>query len=161
MRGIPGAYGGDTLNGKGELLLSFANNHNLATVNTFFCISKDGISHTFNGRGENCIDYILMRQRNRKLLRNDTVLPQSSILTISDHYIVSAPIKLLDHLARNRRLRVPVKPSVDRRCLVTDPQFRQQGAIAVGRHLRANPPGDSNVGNVVVAFAAAIMWTTE
>ena len=161
MRGIPSAYGRDTLNGKGELLLSFANNHNLATVNTFFCISKDGILHTFNGRGEKCIDYILMRQRNRKLVRNVTVHPQSSILTISDHYIVSAPVKLLGHLARNRRLRVPVKPPVDRRCLVTDPQFRQEGATAVGRHPRANPPGDSNVGNVVVAFAAAIMRTTE
>ena len=161
MRGIPGAYGRDTLNGKGELLLSFANNHNLATVNTFFCISKDGISHTFNGRGEKCIDYILMRQRNRKLGRNVTVHPQSSILTISDHYIVSAPVKLLGHLVRNRRLRVPVKPSVDRRGLVTDPQFRQEVATAVGRHPRANPPGDSNVGNVVVAFAATIMRTTE
>ena len=87
--------------------------------------------------------------------------PQSSILTISDHYIVSALVKLLGHLARNGRLRVPVKPPLDRRCLVTDPQFRQEGATAVGRHPRANPPGDSNVGNVVVAFAAAIMRTTE
>ena len=161
MRGIPGAYGRDTLNGKEEPLLSFANNHNLTTVNTFFCISKDGISHTFNGRGKKCIDYILMRQRNRKLVRNVTVHPQSSILTISDHYIVFAPVNLLGHLARNGRLRVPVKPPVDRRCLVTDPQFRQEGATAVGRYLRANPPGDSNVGNVVLLFAAAIMRTIE
>ena len=110
------------------------------------------MSHTFNGRGKKCIDYILTRQRNRKLVRN---------VTISDHYIVFALVKLFGHLAQNRRLRVPAKPPVDRRCLVTDPQLRQEVVTAVGRHLRANPPGDSNVGNVVVVFVAAIMRTAE
>ena len=42
-----------------------------------------------------------------------------------------------------------------------DPQFRQEVATAVGRHLRANPPGDSNVDDVEAAFAAAIMRTAE
>ena len=46
-----GAYGRDTLNDNGELLLSFANNHDLASVNTFFSTPKAGVSHTFNGRG--------------------------------------------------------------------------------------------------------------
>ena len=50
---------------------------------------------------------------------------------------------------------------MDRRRLVTDPQLRQEVATAVGRHLRANPPGDSNVDNVEAAFAAAIMRTAE
>ena len=49
---IVGAYGRDTLNNNGELLLSFANNHDLALVNTFFSTPKDGVSHTFNGRGK-------------------------------------------------------------------------------------------------------------
>ena len=31
-----GAYGRDTLNNNGELLLSFSNNHDLALANTFF-----------------------------------------------------------------------------------------------------------------------------
>ena len=31
----------------------------------------------------------------------------------------------------------------------------------VGRHLRANPPGDSSVDDVEAAFAAAIMRTAE
>ena len=47
------AYGRDTLNDNGELLLSFANNHDLAIVNTFFSTPKSGVSHTFNGRGKN------------------------------------------------------------------------------------------------------------
>ena len=44
---------------------------------------------------------------------------------------------------------------------MTDPQLRQEVATAVGRHLRANPPGDSSVDDVKAAFAAAIMGTAE
>ena len=158
---VIGAYGRDTLNDSGELLLSFANNHDLALVNTFFSTSKGGVSHIFNGRGKKWIDYILMRQRDRKFVRNVTVHPQPSFLPISDHNIVSAPVKLLGHSARNRRLRASAKPPVDRRRLVTDPQLRQAVATAVGRHLRANPPGDSSVDDIEAAFAAAIMRTAE
>ena len=58
-RKILGAYGRDTLNdNNGELLLSFANNHDLALVNTFFSTPKGGVSRTFNGRGKKRIDYI-------------------------------------------------------------------------------------------------------
>ena len=70
-----GAYGQDTLNDNGELLLFLANNHDLAIVNTFFSTPKGGVSHTSNGRGKKRIDYILTRQRDRKLVRNVTVHP--------------------------------------------------------------------------------------
>ena len=88
-----GAYGRDIHNDNGELLLSFANNHDLAIVNTFFSTPKGGVSHTFNGRGKKRIDYILTRQRDRKFVRNVTVHPQPSFLPISDHNIVSAPTR--------------------------------------------------------------------
>ena len=158
---ILGAYGRDTLNDNGELLLSFANNHDLALVNTFFSTPKGGVSHTFNGRGKKRIDYIQTRQRHRQLVRSVRVHPQPSFLPISNHNIVFAPVKLLGHFARNRRLRAPAKPPVDRRRLVTDPQLRQEVATAVERHLRANPLGDSSVEDVEAAFAAAIMRTAE
>ena len=158
---ILGACGRDTLNDYGELLLSFASNHDLAIVNTFFSTPKGGVSHNFNGRGKKRIDYILTRQRDRKLVRNVTVHSQPSFLPISDHNIVSAPVKLLGYFARNRRLRLSVKPPVDRRRLVADPQLRQEVATAVGRQLRANPPRDSNVDDVEAVFAAAIMRTAE
>ena len=102
---IIGAYGRATLNDNGELLLSFANNYDLAIVNTFFNNPKGGVSHTFRGRGKKRIDYTLTRQRDRKLVRNVTVHPQPSFLPMSDHNIVSAPVKLLGHFARNHRLR--------------------------------------------------------
>ena len=44
---------------------------------------------------------------------------------------------------------------------MSDPQLQQEVATAVGRPLRANPPGDSNVDDVEAAFAAAIMRTVE
>ena len=114
---ILGAYGRDTLNDNEELLLSFANNHDLARVNTFFSTPRSGVSDTFNRRGKKRIDYILMRQRDRKLVRNVTVHHQPSFLPISYHNIVSASVKVLRDFARNRRLRAPAKPPVDRRCL--------------------------------------------
>ena len=106
---IIGAYDQDTLNDNGELLLSFANNHDLALVNTFFSTPKGGVSHTFNGRGKKRIGYILTRQCDCKLVRNVTGHPQPFFLPILDHNIVFAPVKLLGHFARNRRLRVPAK----------------------------------------------------
>ena len=84
-------------------------------MNTFFSTPKSGVSHTFNGRGKKLIDYILTRQRDRKLVRNVTVHHQLSFLGILDHNIVSAPVTLLDHFARNHRLRAPANPPVDRR----------------------------------------------
>ena len=82
-----GAYGRDTLNDDGELLLSFAINHDLALVNMFFSTPKGGVSHTFNGQGKKQIDYVLTRQRDRKFVRNVAVHPQLSFLPVSDHNI--------------------------------------------------------------------------
>ena len=46
---IRSAYGRDTLNDNEELLLYFANSHDLTLVNTFFSTPKGGVSHTSNG----------------------------------------------------------------------------------------------------------------
>ena len=48
---ILGAYGRDIHNDNRGLLLSFANNHDLALVNTFFSTPKGDVSHTFDRRG--------------------------------------------------------------------------------------------------------------
>ena len=70
-----GAYGRDTLNDNDKRLLSVSANHELALLNTFFSTAKNAISHTFKGRGRNRINYILTRQRDRKLVRDVTVYP--------------------------------------------------------------------------------------
>ena len=41
------AYGRDVLNENGKLLLGFAENNELALLNTCFCIPKSGVSYTF------------------------------------------------------------------------------------------------------------------
>ena len=127
------AYGRDTLNDNGELLLSFANNHDEAILNTFFSTPKGGVSHTFNGRGKKRIGYILTRQRDRKFVRNVTVHPQPSFL-FRTTTLCPYPSSSSATFARNRWLR-----AVEHRRLVTDPELRQEVATAVGRHLRANP----------------------
>ena len=124
---VLGVYGRDNLNDYGERLLSFSSNHELALLNTFFSTAKTAVSHTFSGRGKKCIDYILTRQRDRKLARDVTVQPQPSFLPISDHSIVTAHVKLLGRFARNRPVReAKGPPPIDRRRLTTDSHLRQQ-----------------------------------
>ncbi|CAM9955041.1 unnamed protein product, partial [Ascophyllum nodosum] len=77
-------------------------------------------------------DYILTRQRNRKLVRNVTVHPKPPFLLILNHNIVSAPVKLIGHFYRNHRLRISVKPPVDRGRLVTDPHFDRRWPQRLG-----------------------------
>ena len=50
---ILGAYGRDILNDNGELLLSFANNHDLAILNTFFSTPKKAYHIRSTGEGKN------------------------------------------------------------------------------------------------------------
>ena len=159
---VLGAYGRDNLNDNGERLLLFSANHELALLNTFFSTSKNAISHTFNGRGKKRIDYILTRQRDRKLRRGVTVHPQPSFLPISDHNIVTAHVKLLGRFARNRPVReAKGPPTIDRQRLTTDPDLRRQVATAIGDHLRAFPPSGSSVDDVEPAFTTAILQTAE
>ena len=159
---VLGAYGRDNLNDNGERLLSFSANHELALLNTFFSTAKNAISHTFNGRGKKCIDYILTRQRDRKLVRDVTVHLQPSFLPISDHNIITAHVKLLGRFARNRPVReAKGPPPIDRRRQTTDPHLRQQVATAIGDHLRAFPPSGSSVDDVETAFTTTIMQTVE
>ena len=74
---------------------------------------------------------------------------------------MSAPVKLIGHFVRNRLSRTSVKPPVDPRRLMTNPQLFQDMTAAVGRHLRANPPGCSIVDGVEAASVAVIMRTAE
>ena len=93
---IFGAYDRDTLSDNRELLLFFANNHDLAIVNTFFSAPKGGC-HTLSTCEAKRIDYILLRQRDRKIVRNVTVHPQPSLFLISDFFFF-----FFFHLTYNR-----------------------------------------------------------
>ena len=138
-----GAYGRDTPNDNGELLLSFSANHVLALLNTFSSTAKNEILHMFNGGGKNFIDYILTRQRNIN----------------SCGMLLHSTCEMLGRFARNRAVReAKGPPHIDRRRLTTDPHLRQEVAKKViGDHLRAFPLSDSSVDNVETAFTTAIL----
>ena len=88
--------------------------------------------------------------------------PQPSFLTISDHNIVIAHVKLLGRFARNRPVREAKRPPViDRRGLTTDPLLRQEVATVIGDYLRAFPPSGSSVDDVETASTTAILQTAE
>ena len=71
-------------------------------------------------------------------------------------------MKLLGRFARNRPVReAKGPPPIDRRRLTTDPHLHQQVATVIGDHLRAFPPGGSNVDDVETAFTTAILQSAE
>ena len=116
-----GSYGRDTLNDNGELLLSFANNHDLTLVNKFLRTPKGGVLHTFNGQGKKRIGHIPTRQRDRKLVRNVTVHPPALFSCHFRPQHCVRPFKVIGQLVRDRRMRISAKLPVDQRRLMTDP----------------------------------------
>ena len=96
---VLGPYGRDTLNDNGSRLLACAAEYKLSIVNTFFSTPKRGgnsDAFTYEGPKESHrwrLDYILVRQHDRRLVRNITVHPKMK----SDHRLVSASIGLLFH----------------------------------------------------------------
>ena len=127
-------------------------NHGLELVNTFFSTPINRVSRTFNGQGQKSIDYILTRQRDRKIVRDVVLYPQALLTPISDHDVVAARVKLLGRFARNHPVRSVKKPPIDRRRLTTDPYLREEVARAIGDRLRATPPNGSSVNEVEAAF---------
>ena len=71
-------------------MLTFAANHCLALVNTFFSTRKSGTGQ------EKRIDFILTRLNYRKLVRDVRVHRQPTFLPISDHNVITASVRLLD-----------------------------------------------------------------
>ena len=127
-----------------------------------FQYAKNAISQPFNGRGKTRFDFIVTRQRDRKLVRDVTVHTQPPFLPISDHNIVTAHVKLLGRFPRNRPVReAKGPPPIDRRRLTTNPHLRQEAATVIGDHLRAFPPSGSSVDDVETAFTTAILQTSE
>ena len=113
----------------------------MVLVNAFFGTRKSGASRTFNGPGQaKRIDYILTRQHNRKLVRDVKVLRQLRFLPISNHNAVTASVRLLGRINRNRRVRPVKSPGIDLQCLTTDPDVRREVATAVARKLRERLP---------------------
>ena len=128
-----GAYGRDVLNENGKLLLGFAEDNKLALLNTLFCTSKTGVSYTFQStnrsKGRSRLDYILIKQADRGLIRSVNVRRSPLEAPESDHNLVYAKVHIPRRSAPNRRKRDKTKKTpimADLRRLMADPILRCQ-----------------------------------
>ena len=135
------------LNDNGERLLAFAADNELAIVNTHYSTRKGGVSHTFNGRGKKRIDFILIRQRDLRLVRNVIVHQQPEFLPLSDHNIVSATVRLIGRFAKNRR-QVEQASLVDCHLLKTDASLCERLTCSIERKLLSEPPAEPRGPNI-------------
>ncbi|CAM9720457.1 unnamed protein product, partial [Sphacelaria rigidula] len=127
-----GEYGRDTRNDNGRRLLKCAAENKMVITNTFFRTPTRGESstaYTYAGpkvehRGR--LNYILVRQQDRRLVQNVTVHPEMK----SDHRLVSAAIRFRGRNAPNRQ---PQPRGGDRGV-----RFDRQ-ALASDRSWRATP----------------------
>ncbi|CAB1117139.1 unnamed protein product [Ectocarpus sp. CCAP 1310/34] len=104
---IMGAYGRDIMNNNGERLLGLASDNQLSLTNTYFRTPKGGVQHTFQssnkGKEKYRLDFILMRQADRRFVRNVSV--KRVDFKDSDHNLVLTTVRLPPRVAPNRRVR--------------------------------------------------------
>ncbi|CAB1111436.1 unnamed protein product [Ectocarpus sp. CCAP 1310/34] len=104
---IMGAYGRDIMNHNGERLLGLASDNQLSLTNTYFRTPKGGVQHTFQssnkGKEKYRLDFILMRQADRRFVRNVSV--KRVDFKDSDHNLVLTTVRLPPRVAPNRRVR--------------------------------------------------------
>ncbi|CAB1110695.1 unnamed protein product [Ectocarpus sp. CCAP 1310/34] len=104
---IMGAYGRDIMNNNGERLLGLAADNRLSLINTYFRTPKGGVQHTFQssnkGKEKHRLDFILMRQTDRRLVRNASV--KRVDFKDSDHNLVHTTVRSPPRVAPNRRTR--------------------------------------------------------
>lgn len=154
------AYCRDILNDNGDRLLTFAANHDLAMVNTFFITRKGGISRTFIGHGQQKpTEHVLSRHCDRNLARDVKVFRQPNFLPISDHNIVVVSVRLLGRSARNSRVRMVENPRTDLQCRNTDPDIGREVVAAVAKQLREKPPNGDSVDEAEAELTDTIMRT--
>ena len=127
---ILGAFGRDALE-NGKLLLDFTEDNNLDLLNTFSCIPKNGVSYTLQSancsKGQARLDYILINQADRRLIRCVNVRRPPMEAPKSDHNLVYAKVRIRRRSAANRRRRESAKENTKTtylRRLMTDPNLR-------------------------------------
>ncbi|CAN0291898.1 unnamed protein product, partial [Ascophyllum nodosum] len=95
---VLGAYGRDKLTENRKQLLGFAEDNNLALLNTFFYTPKSGVSSTFQSanpsKGQARLSYILTKQADCRLIRCVNVRRPPLEAPESDHNLVYAKVRI-------------------------------------------------------------------
>ena len=161
-----GAYGRDVLNENGKLLLGFAEDNELALLNTFFYTPKTGVSYKFQSayrsKEQARLDYILTKQSDRRLIRCVNVRRPPLEASESDHNLVRAKVRIPRRSAPNRRKRDSTNETpklADLRRLVTDPNRRCQVANAT---IDALPPISDGtcISDIAIDMADVMLLST-
>ena len=167
---VLGANDRDMLNENGKLLLGFAEDNELALLNTFFCTPKSGVSYTFQSanrsKGQARLDYILTKQADRRLIRCVNVHRPPLEAPESDHNLVDAKVRIPRRSAPNRRKRDSTKETpkpADLRWLMTDPNLRCHVANVMVDALQPIPDGTcindtaTDMADVMLSTAAELV----
>ena len=165
------ANGRDKLNENGKLLLGFAEENNLALLNTFVCTPKSGVSYTFQSanrsKGQAHLDHhILTKQADRRLIRCVKVRRLPLEAPESDRNLVHVNVRIPRRSVSNRRMRDSTKETpklADFRRLMTDPNLQSQVANAIVDALPPIPDGTcisdiaSDMADVMLSTAAKLV----
>ena len=123
------------------------------------------MSYTFQSanrsKGQPCLDYILTKQADRRLIRCVNVRRSPLEAPESDHNIVYAKVCIPRRSAPNRRKRDSTKETpklVDLRRLMTDPNLRCQVANAMVDALPPIPDGTC-IGDIATDMADVMLST--
>ncbi|CAB1107702.1 unnamed protein product [Ectocarpus sp. CCAP 1310/34] len=103
---IMGSCGRGIMNNNGERLLGLASDNQLSLTDTYFRTPKGGVQHIFqsSNKGKKYrLDFILMRQTDRRFVRNVSV--KRVDFKDSDHNLVLTTLRLPPRVAPNRRVR--------------------------------------------------------
>ena len=145
---VLGAYGRDKLNGNGKLLLGLVEDNKIALLNTFFCTPKRSVSYTLQrsnrSKGQARLDYILIKQADRRLVLCVNVRRLPLEAPEPDHNIVYAKVRIPRRSAQNQREKVSIKETAklaDLRRLMADPNLRCQVTNAMVDALPSIPNG--------------------
>ncbi|CAM9779802.1 unnamed protein product, partial [Sphacelaria rigidula] len=163
---VLGEYGRDTRNDNGRRPLKCAAQNKMVITNTFFRTPIRGESSTaYTYAGPKVehrwrLDYILVRQYDRRLVRNVTVHTEVE----SDHRLVSAAIRLLGRTAPNRQPQPRGGDRgvrFDRRALASDRSWRATVAQAIAVKLpnATDSPAVTDVNHMAFTFANALRQT--
>ena len=76
-----GGFGYGTRNQDGERILEYADSHNLVIANTRFPKRQSHLITFYSGNTKTQIDFVLIRQRDKKLVTNAKVVPYETVTT--------------------------------------------------------------------------------
>ena len=101
FEGVYGGHGFGTRNIEGDRILEFATANNLVVTNSCFQKRESHLITYRSGRGRSQIDYILVRKRDFKLVKNVKVVPNEEC--VSQHLLLIADTLLAAPSPKRRK----------------------------------------------------------